>query len=188
MLYTMYYDSPLGRFLLAEKDQALVGLWMEGQKYFPGSFSEETKEIKEIKEIKEVKDFGILNKTKGWLDAYFKGEKPSIRDLTLAPVGSGFRKEVWKLLCEIPYGEVVTYKEIAEKLARSRGLAGMSAQAVGGAVSHNPISVIIPCHRVVGANGSLTGYAGGLERKRKLLTLEGVDLDKFFIPARGTAL
>ena len=179
MLNTMYYNSPIGRFLLAEKDNALVGLWMEGQKYFPDSFSEETK---------ETSNSQILIKTKDWLDAYFRGEKPSVRDLTLAPEGSEFRKSVWKLLCEIPYGEVTTYKEIAQKLARSRGLAGMSAQAVGGAVSHNPISVIIPCHRVVGANGSLTGYAGGLARKIQLLTLEGVDTERFFIPAKGTAL
>ena len=104
------------------------------------------------------------------------------------PAGSDFRKEVWKILCEIPYGQVMTYGEISGKIAESRGLNRMSAQAVGGAVGHNPISIIIPCQRVVGTNGSLTGYAGGLQRKIKLLKLEGVDMDHLFIPTKGTAL
>lgn len=169
MLYTMHYHSPVGSLLLAEKDGALVGLWMEGQKYFLGSFKEE---------MKENTDSVILNRTKEWLDCYFKGGKPLIHDLVLAPEGSEFRKAVWNILCEIPYGEVTTYKEISKKIAASRGLARMSPQAVGGAVSHNPISIIIPCHRVVGTNGSLTGYAGGIPKKIKLLTLEGVDLEK----------
>lgn len=179
MLYTMYYDSPIGRLLLAEREGALVGVWMEGQKYFLGSFKEDRE---------EKADSGILNKTKEWLDRYFKGEKPAIQELTLTPTGSDFRKEVWKILCEIPYGQVMTYGEISRKIAESHGLNRMSAQAVGGAVGHNPISIIIPCHRVVGTNGSLTGYAGGLQRKIKLLKLEGVDMDHLFIPTKGTAL
>lgn len=152
---------------------------MEGQKYFLGSFKEDRE---------EKADSGILNKTKEWLDRYFKGEKPAIQELTLTPIGSDFRKEVWKILCEIPYGEVITYGEISRKIAESHGLNRMSAQAVGGAVGHNPISIIIPCHRVVGTNGSLTGYAGGLQRKIKLLKMEGVDMDHLFIPTKGTAL
>ena len=152
MYHTMYYDSPVGRLLLAEKDGALAGLWIEGQKYFLGPIKEE---------MKECADSEILNHAKDWLDRYFQGKRPAIEELSLRPEGSEFRKCVWKLLCEIPYGEVTTYGEIARRVAEIRGLAGMSAQAVGGAVGYNPISIIIPCHRVVGANGSLTGYAGG---------------------------
>ncbi|MCI8416531.1 MAG: methylated-DNA--[protein]-cysteine S-methyltransferase [Lachnospiraceae bacterium] len=179
MLYTMSYDSPVGRLLLGEREGALAGLWIEGQKYFLGS---------EKEEIRESKDSVILRETTQWLDNYFQGEKPPVSQLKLAPSGSEFRKAVWKLLCDIPYGEVTTYKEIAQKVAPILGLSKMSAQAVGGAVSHNPVSIIIPCHRVVGANGSLTGYAGGLEKKIALLTLEGVEMKHFFVPGKGTAL
>ncbi len=163
MIYTSTYSSPLGDILLASKNNELIGLWFKGQKYYLGSIKEETK---------EKNDEEILIKTKNWLDRYFKGEKPNIRELTLNPNGSSFRKEVWKILCEIPYGSTLTYKEIAEKLAKERGLKSMSAQAVGGAVGHNPISIIIPCHRVVGTNGNLIGYAGGLDKKEYLLDLE----------------
>ena len=174
MLYTMHYDSPVGSLLLAEKDGALTGLWIEGQKYFPGFYKKE--------KMTENRDSTVLKKTKEWLDRYFKGVKPDLDELTLAPSGSEFRQAVWKILCEIPYGEVTTYGEIAKKIASERGLDTMSAQAVGGAVAHNPISILIPCHRVVGTNGSLTGYAGGIERKIQLLTLEGIDVEKFFVP------
>ena len=179
MLYTTTYHSPVGGLMLAEKDGAIAGLWMEGQKYFLGSLKEE---------IKEKSDSVVLNQAKEWLDRYFRGEKPSASELRLAPEGSEFRKEVWKILCEIPYGELTTYGEISKKIAAGRGLERMSAQAVGGAVGHNPISIIIPCHRVVGSDGSLTGYAGGLTKKIQLLTMEGVDMKKLFIPTKGTAL
>lgn len=179
MLYTTHYNSPIGKLLLAEKDNSLVGVWMEGQKYFFGMLRDE---------MKEDNDSSVLLQAKKWLDRYFAGGKPSIGELPLAPAGSGFRKEVWKILCEIPYGEVTTYGEISQKLANRRGLNRMSAQAVGGAVGHNPLSIIVPCHRVVGANGSLTGYAGGLQKKITLLTHEGVDMEQFFVPTKGTAL
>lgn len=179
MIRTMHYDSPIGRLLLAEKDHALMGLWMEGQKYFPDSL---------IGEMAESPDSAVLMDTRRWLDRYFQKERPSAGELPLAPEGSDFRKEVWKILCEIPYGTVMTYGEIAQNIAERRGLPHMSAQAVGGAVGHNPISIIIPCHRVIGTNGSLTGYAGGLEKKIRLLTHEGVDIGPFFMPAKGTAL
>lgn len=179
MLHTIYYDSPVGRLLLAEKEDALVGIWMEGQKYFLGTLK---------KEEKKEEDTAVLKRTRRWLDSYFKGEKPPIHELTLKPAGSEFQKAVWKLLCQIPYGEVTTYGKIAEKIAAGQGLSSMSAQAVGGAVGHNPISIVIPCHRVVGANGSLTGYAGGIDKKVKLLTLEGVNVERFFVPSKGTAL
>ena len=130
----------------------------------------------------------MLQAAKRWLDRYFAGKKPEISELPLAPMGSAFQQGVWELLCEIPYGQVTTYGEIAKKMAARMGKSSMSGQAVGGAVGHNPISIIIPCPRVVGANGSLTGYAGGIKKKVKLLEHEGVDLQKFFIPKEGTAL
>lgn len=179
MLYTMHYSSPIGGLLLAEREEGLAGVWMEGQKYFLGCLHDK---------MEEKPDSRVLNEAKEWLDRYFQGEKPPVGGLPLAPVGSEFRKEVWKILGEIPYGEVTTYGEIARKIAASRGLERMSAQAVGGAVGHNPISIIIPCHRVVGADGSLTGYAGGIQKKIELLTLEGVDMEKLYVPAKGTAI
>lgn len=163
MVYTSAYSSPLGDILLASKNNKLIGLWFKGQKYYLSSIKEETQ---------EKADEEILIKTKNWLDRYFKGEKPSIKELTLNPNGSSFRKEVWKILCNIPYGSIVTYKEIASILAKEKGLKSMSAQAIGGAVGHNPISIIIPCHRVVGTNSKLIGYAGGLDKKEYLLKLE----------------
>ena len=108
--------------------------------------------------------------------------------MPLAPIGGKFRQEVWGILCEIPYGEVITYGDIAKKVAAKMNKESMSSQAVGGAVGHNPISIMIPCHRVVGSNGSLTGYAGGIGIKVKLLELEGVDMTDFFVPQKGTAL
>ncbi len=157
MIYTAYYTSPIGRLLLAEKEEALIGLWIEGQKYFPDLTGQE---------CAERPGSDLLQRTKAWLDRYFAGEKPAAGELPLSPKGSGFRKAVWKALCEIPYGEVASYGEIGRKLSQT------SARAVGGAVGHNPISIIIPCHRVVGANGNLTGYAGGIDRKRWLLEHE----------------
>ena len=179
MVYTAYYNSPIGRLLIAERDGALVGVWMEGQKYYLGSLRDETEENPKS---------SILQQTVKWLDRYFDGKKPEISELKLSPAGSEFRKEVWKILREIPYGKTITYGEISHKIALNRGIKRMSAQAVGGAVGHNPISVIVPCHRVIGTNGSLTGYAGGIEKKIKLLTHEGVDTDKLYVPKKGTAL
>ncbi len=175
MFYLAYYDAPVGRLLLAEQNSALAGLWIEGQKYFARSLGGE---------VTEEKDTAVLKRTKAWLDRYFKGEKPQVSELPLAPVGSEFQKEVWKLLCEIPYGEVTTYGAIAKKIAVIRGVDHMSAQATGGAVGRNPISIIIPCHRLVGANRSLTGYAGGIEKKIWLLHHEGIDTSKLKAPGK----
>ena len=179
MLYTSHYHSPLGDVTLAAKDGALVGLWIEGQKYFLGRIGEA---------VAEDGGAAPLARASDWLDRYFGGEKPLAGELPLAPAGSEFARSVWRILCEIPYGETVAYGEIAARIARENGLARMSAQAVGGAVGHNPISIIIPCHRVVGAHGSLTGYAGGIDRKRWLLAHEGLDMSRYSVPARGTAL
>ena len=172
-MYIMEYPSLIGKLVLAERNGALVGVWMEGQKYFMGSLGEEEK---------VYQDTPILLQTRKWLDNYFAGKRPSISELKLKPEGSAFQKEVWDMLCDIPYGHTITYGEIAKKIAVNRGFDHMSAQAVGGAVGHNPIAIIIPCHRVIGANGSLTGYAGGIEKKIKLLSLEGVIRDRGVMP------
>lgn len=180
MYYSAKYSSPVGELTLAcDGAGGLTGLWMDGQKYFLGSLSS-TPMPDESQPV-----FAL---TRSWLDRYFAGERPSPSELPLAPAGGAFRQEVWKILCEIPYGAVTTYGEISRKIAAERGLDRMSPQAVGGAVGHNPISIIIPCHRVVGSGGSLTGYAGGLEKKIKLLTHEGVDMERFFVPKKGAAL
>ncbi len=169
MYYSTIYPSPIGAITLAcdGDGKNLVGLWTEGQKYYGATISET---------MITNDDIPLFNITKRWLDRYFAGEKPNIIELSLAPIGGEFRQGVWKILCEIPYGEVITYGHIAKKIATKMGKKSMSSQAVGGAVGHNPISIIIPCHRVVGSNGSLTGYAGGIQMKRKLLELEGVDM------------
>lgn len=143
--------------------EALVGLWLEGQKYFGGACSDIGQKNQDLKIFQEVT---------GWLDEYFQGNQSEIGKLSLKPFGNEFRQTVWKILCEIPYGETITYGDIAQKIARQRNISKMSAQAVGSAVGHNPISIIIPCHRVVGKNGNLTGYAGGLNAKKFLLNLE----------------
>lgn len=162
MMYTCTYKSPLGNILIAADDIGLTGLWFEEQKYFAHGIDLSDSEEKEN---------NILKETTKWLDLYFKGENPPFTP-KLHPMGSEFRKQVWGILLTIPYGQTVTYGEIAAKLAASMGLSHMSAQAVGGAVGHNRISIIIPCHRVVGTNGSLTGYAGGIDKKIALLELE----------------
>lgn len=177
MTYTKYYDSPLGRMLMAADGAALMGLWFEGQKHFARTLAGQHAEG----------DLPVFAETAAWLDTYFAGQNPGpVPPLSLH--GSEFQLAVWDALVAIPYGTVRTYGDITRRIASERGLSHMSARAVGGAVAHNPISVIVPCHRVVGAGGSLTGYAGGLARKQTLLRLEGVDLSRFFVPKTGTAL
>lgn len=161
--YIWRYALPFGKMMMASEGENLIGLWFEQQKYFGATLAENVVEEK----------LPVFEETMKWLERYFAGEKPGIGELPLAPQGSEFRKRVWKILCQIPYGEVITYGEIARRIAKERGLERMSAQAVGGAVGHNPISVIIPCHRVIGSDGSLTGYAGGIALKKKLLEHEG---------------
>ncbi len=179
MYYRTTYPSPVGLITLACDGDNMIGVWNEGQKYHGAAISAE---------MIEKDDMPVFNAAKKWLDRYFAGQKPVISELPLAPAGGEFRKSVWTILCEIPYGEIVTYGDIAKKIADKMKRETMSSQAVGGAVGHNPISIIIPCHRVVGTNGSLTGYAGGLKIKEKLLVLEGVDMSRLFVPTKGTAL
>ena len=178
MYYTTDYKSPLGNITLASDGECLIGVWLEGQKYFGG-----TVDLKMV----QNDNLKVFQDTKIWFDKYFKNQRPEISQLPLAPIGNSFRQAVWKILCDIPYGEVTTYGEIAKKIAKQRGKGKMSARAVGGAVGHNPISIIIPCHRVVGSNGSLTGYAGGINTKIKLLKHENVDMTKLFIPKKSTS-
>ena len=173
MLYKTYYQSPVGKLFIASNEENLIGLCIEGQKYYLDKIEKEAI-------LKD--DIVILEKTKDWIDRYFKKEKPKILELSLDPEGNVFRQCVWNLLCKIPYGETTTYGELAKEVAKKLNKPSMSAQAVGNAVGHNPISIIIPCHRVVGKNGSLTGYAGGIKNKIKLLELEGVNRKNFFIP------
>lgn len=179
MYYYSNYRSPLGNIILASNDHSIIGLYIGNHKYLDSLLEEDIIENKDINVIKE----GVK-----WLDDYFDGKKPSISRLSLAPRGGEFRQEVWSLLLEIPYGQLTTYGDIAKEVARRMGKEKMSAQAVGGAIGHNPISIIIPCHRVVGKSGSLTGYGGGIETKVKLLEHEGVDMTGLFIPKKGTAL
>lgn len=167
MFYSTEYTSLVGKLTIASDGANIVGLWLEGQKYFLDT-------LPEASLIKD--DLKVFEQAKAWLDRYFNGEKPDINELPLKPIGGDFRQAVWQCLCEIPYGEVTTYGVIANKVAIELGKESMSAQAVGGAVGHNPISIIIPCHRVIGANGSLTGYAGGIDKKIQLLKLEGVEM------------
>ena len=177
MYFTSHYTSPLGGITLASDGQALTGLWFDGQKYFADTQPLEHTEA----------DLPVFEQTGRWLDRYFAGKIPDFTP-TLRLLGSPFRLAVWEILCQLPYGSVTTYGEIAARLAKQRGVPRMSAQAVGGAVGHNPVSLIVPCHRVVGSGGSLTGYAGGVERKAALLRLENVDMARLSIPKRGTAL
>lgn len=161
MQYTQYYSSPLGEILMAADDIGLTGLWFVGQKYYARGLDGEHEE----------KETPALKAAKEWLDVYFSGGDPG----TFKPIhmiGTDFQKSVWEILLAIPYGKTTTYGEIAKQAAASKGLKSMSPQAVGGAVGHNRISIIIPCHRVVGSDGSLTGYAGGIDKKAALLDLE----------------
>ena len=176
-VFTQHYDSPMGGILLAADEIGLRGLWFDGQKYF----------ARDLPAERIARETPALAEAKRWLDIYFSGKEPDFLP-PLHPVGSAFRRAVWEILLQIPYGKTTTYGEIARQLAEKKGLSRMSAQAVGGAVGHNEISVIIPCHRVVGTNGSLTGYAGGIDRKVQLLESERTDMTGFFVPKKGTAL
>ena len=177
MQYITTYQSPLGEILLAADEIGLTGLWFDGEKFYADSLDPEHEE-------RNVPVFDVVKK---WLDIYFSGREPDFMP-PVHMIGSEFRQQVWKILREIPYGETITYGGLAKRLARERGLERMSAQAVGGAVGHNEISIIVPCHRVVGSDGSLTGYAGGIDKKKRLLILEGVNMEHFYVPTRGTAL
>lgn len=168
MDFTTRYRSPLGGITMASDGEALTGLWFDGQKHYADVLD---------KANVEQPNLPVFAQTRRWLDIYFSGQKPDFTPL-LKPKGSPFRQLVWEILLSIPYGKTMTYGEIARAIARKNGLERMSAQAVGNAVGHNPIALIIPCHRVLGADGSLTGYAAGTDKKGLLLDLEKSTLTK----------
>lgn len=167
MKYTREFSSPLGVLTFASDGKNLTGLWIQGQDYFP--------EVIEKMERKD--DLPIFIETISWLNRYFKGDDPG-KIPSVAPEGTEFRKIVWEELMKIPYGELTSYGNIAKQISKNQNGKFVSARAVGGAVGHNPISIIIPCHRVIGSNGDLTGYAGGLDIKVKLLESEGIDVSE----------
>jgi len=169
--------SPLGDLTLGSDGESLTGLWLDDQKYFMAG----------VGGVEQASGLAIFQETREWLARYFEGRDPGLIP-AVNPQGSDFRRRVWELLVEIPYGKLATYGELAQRIAAEKGIPKMSSRAVGGAVGHNPVSIIIPCHRVVGSNGSLTGYGGGIARKIALLKLEGVDMSKLTIPTKGTAL
>lgn len=160
LMYTDTYNSPLGEILIAADEEGLTGLWFKDQKYFALTLKDPIE-----------KKIPVIAETERWLDIYFTRKNPDFMP-PLHPSGTPFQQQVWDLLLQIPYGETATYGQLAEKMAEEKGIKRMSAQAVGGAVGHNHISIIIPCHRVLGKDGSMTGYAGGIERKERLLLLE----------------
>ena len=204
MKYIMHYDSPIGPITLASDGQALTDLLFDGEKYYDEAFENHSKGVKEndsaakqrapkkgtqLIEVSasEIADHPAFAETIRWLDIYFSGKDPGF----LPPLKlqtTPFRQEICEIMLTIPYGATMTYGQIADIIAKRRGIARMSAQAVGGAVGHNPISLIIPCHRVIGTDGSLVGYGGGVDKKLSLLQLEGADMTNLFVPFKGTAL
>ena len=177
MLYYKKVASPLGEITLRSDGEALTGLWFADDKHYGA---------KDIAGA-ALADLDVFMQAEEWLAKYFAGREPKV-SVPLKLQGSEFQMQVWRLLQDIPYGRLVTYGDIAKKIAAQKSVARMSAQAVGGAVGHNPLCIIVPCHRVVGANGSLTGYGGGMWRKVRLLELEKVDMSKLTVPTKGTAL
>lgn len=177
MIYTCTVETPLGTMTAAAEGEALSGLWFIGQKYYP---------ITTAAWINEP-DYPVFRALRSHLFRYFAGEDPGL-DIVLAPHGTPFRNRVWDILLKIPFGETSTYGELAQEIAHAERLASMSSQAVGGAVGHNPISILIPCHRVVGVDRSLTGYAGGLDKKEALLRLESRNLKQERPPSRSSRL
>ena len=171
MLYVSEYDSPVGKITMGSDGRALTGLWFAGQKYYAARLPAE----------REEKELPIFTQTKKWLDIYFTGSAPDFTPPLSMDGISPFRRRVWEILLTIPFGRTMTYGSIAKQIEKETGRRA-SAQAVGGAVGHNSIPIVIPCHRVVGASGSLTGYAGGLDRKIALLKTENVDLSRFVLP------
>lgn len=179
MIYsTAYRHDALGELTIASDGEAIVGLWMEGQKYFGSGLPQP---------FVRCDDLPVFVQARAWLDRYFAGGRPDPLELSLAPRGTAFQRRVWGILARIPFGQLRTYADIADRIAREDG-GRCGARAVGAANGRNPISIILPCHRVVGSNGSLTGYAGGIGRKLWLLSHEGVDVDQLTVPKRGTAL
>ena len=179
MIYKRYYQTPDGfsNIIMNSDGKYLTGLWFEG-----------SRDSSKHKIDCEEKDLPIFQETSKWLDIYFSGKEPDFMPEYKIENLTPFRKEVIDIINSIPFGKTLTYNDISKIIAQKRGIKRMSAQAVGGAVGWNPICIIIPCHRVVGTNGNLTGYGGGIKNKVALLTLEKNDMNKFFVPKKGTVL
>lgn len=175
MQYKMNYSSPVGVLTITTDGTHITGLWFDNQSDYERKLNDKV----------VAQEQPIFQKVRTWLDHYFQGDNPTI-DFPLKPTGTAFREQVWEILTTIPSGETMTYGEIADKIARVKGKDKMSAQAVGGAVGSNPISILIPCHRVVGADGSLTGYGGGIDKKIKLLEIETVEMAPLYRPKHST--
>ena len=179
MTYLTMYETPLiGTLTLTSDGDALTGCWFEHDRFAS---------VRHDGEFVHDEKLAVFSTAREWLDRYFAGERPDPMGLSLNPQGTAFRQRVWRILLEIPYGQTWTYGDIAKRMEADSGKR-MSAQAVGGAVGRNPIGIIIPCHRVMGAKGNLTGFGGGIDAKVKLLEHEGVDMSGFFVPEKGTAL
>ena len=176
-MYRISYDSPLGKMYMSGDGKYLTGLWFEG-----------SRDSRKHGQDFEDGELPVFDETIKWLDIYFSGKDPGFTPEYKLENLTDFRRMVVEEMNSIPYGQTVTYNDIARKIAEKKGLKKMSAQAVGGAVGWNPICIIIPCHRVVGSNGSLTGYGGGIQNKVGLLTLEKNDMSRFTVPTKGTAL
>lgn len=187
MTYIYRYNSPFGGITIAHNGTGLIGLWFDGQKYFGSTLDKPLRDCVDITGQPDEISMAAIK----WLDEYFEGRDPGFLPplaLDESKYATGFRRDVWDILLRIPYGETITYGDIAREIAVARGTDKVSAQAVGGAVGHNPISIIVPCHRVVAQNGSLTGYAGGVNKKAGLLKLEKADMSKLYIPVKGSAI
>ncbi len=174
MQYIDFYSSPVGELMLACDEMGLLGVWFKGKQHYASVLKKD--------EPTEQKRVPLLEETRKWLDVYFQGKNPNFMP-KISLRGSEFQLAVWSILEKIPYGGVVTYGDLAKEIAKERGIRRMSAQAVGGAVGRNPVSILVPCHRVVGANGNLVGYGGGIEKKIELLKLEGIDMTKYHLPS-----
>lgn len=179
MEYKSTYQSPVGTIILTSDGIYLTGLWFKTSRFL---------NLREFTDEQVNNELEIFNITKIWLDRYFAGERPNLNEIPIKLTGSDFSMMVWDILKTIPYGKTITYGEIASLLAEQKGIKKMSAQAVGHAVGYNPVSIIIPCHRVIGSNGNLTGYGGGLDVKIGLLKHEMVDISSFYRPKKGKAL
>lgn len=176
-MYIKSYNSPISKIYMRSDGKYLTGLWFEG-----------SRDASKHQYDYEEKNLPIFDKTSKWLDIYFSGKNPDFTPKYKINNLTTFRKEVVDIMNTIEYGKLLTYNDISKIIAKNRNIEKMSSQAVGGAVGWNPICIIVPCHRVVGTNGSLTGYGGGINNKVELLKLEGIDMSKYFIPKRGTAL
>lgn len=167
-MFKSYYNSNLGKIIIVADNRYIYGLYFDNQKYLPEN----------LEKLEINNNSPIIKQVKLWLEEYFNGKKPNLENLTIKLIGSEFKMLVWSVLKTIPYGKTITYGEIAKTLARKTNKEKISARAVGNAVGHNSLSIIIPCHRVIGANGKITGYAGGIDKKIALLKLEGINVDK----------